>query len=232
MVVLRAEILDALRRDFTAVERGDGPFRRTFAHGGGHIGKAHAPGQSGHPLQVLLALSAVTRGHVCVFVLNLDQDHRPAARGQMGIDLDGQPLKEFFHALQVRLVHGARGDARLVAQIRRKAAEVPLRAAIRPGAQKDLQPALAAEGEKVAQVAVACEVVDIARGFMEVPEDIRGNAVEAEFLAAVQQRRPHGARGAGVMHFAGNEQFALAVDQKRAAIEADSASGASARRDA
>ncbi len=125
--------------------------------------------------------------------------------------LDEHP-EIFFDAVDVRLVPRARNQAGHLPQPRGKTAIVPFRAAVGPEPHNAAEIPLPAEAHEAPEVGLSGEVVEARLRLVHAPEDIKGNAVESRFLAAVEDSFPLIMGNTGVVNFAGKNQVAAPAE--------------------
>ena len=173
-----------------------GPARRS-PHAGvlGHVDAARNRGL-GERLLVLVV--AVAPGGP-VLVLDLAEDHRAAVGGLARRDDRQQRVEPAQRGLQVGRVVDAQLKARLSGEPGGHAAILPLGADVRAGAHDHIEPALAAEVDKGAEVGLCAEVERARARLVAVPGDHKVDCVQARPGGQVELMLPLGARVAEVV---------------------------------
>ena len=132
-----------------------------------------------------------------VFVFDLDGDDGAAILDQQRRDFLRQPREPRVHGGDVFGVGGAKDEDAVLEQPRGIAAEVPLRADVGPGAEDDVEALLLGFADVLGHVVLAGEVVDAGARFVEVPEDVCGDGVQAHGAGLAETVAPVGTRHAG-----------------------------------
>ena len=109
-------------------------------------------------------------------------------------------------------IAAAHDHGTILEQPGRKAAELPLGAAVGAGAEIDVEAFLLGLAHELGDVVVAAEVVDAGLGLMHVPEDVGGDGVQAHGFCFAQAVAPVGTRHAGVVHLAGENAEGFAIE--------------------
>ena len=102
-----------------------------------------------------------------------------------------------------------------------QAAEIPLGAGVRAGAEDDIKAFLLGGADEGGDVVLAGEVVVPGRRLMDVPEDIGGDGVEAHGLRHLEAGVPVLAGDAGVVEFAGEDLIGVAVESEVVGLDGE-----------
>ena len=156
-----------------------------------------------------------------VFVLDLHGDDGSAVRNLQRRQFPAQSLKPALRRGQEFFVGAAQDNVGIGEEPCGQAAEIPLSAGIRTGAQDHVETFLLRDADERRNIERSGEVIDSRLGLVQVPENIGRNGVQSHGARLLEAIAPVFARDALVVHFAGDDLQGLAVEHEVVALDAD-----------
>lgn len=152
------------------------------------------------------------------FVFELDEDDGAADGGKVGLEVGVEGGEVAFGAAEEGGVVGTEAGGFRPEPVG-EAAAIPFGADVGAGAEDNVEAAFGAEGAEVGDVVASGEVEMAFGGFVEVPEGVDGNAVEAEGEALIEDEGPAVDGDAGGVDLAAFENGGLSVEEQMGVLE-------------
>src|SRR5665213_559368 len=156
-----------------------------------------------------------------VLVFNLDGDDWSAIGDLEGREFLAEALEPAVNRVHEFGIGAADDDVVVFEEPGGIAAPLPLGADVGAGAEDDVEAFTLRFADEFGDVVLAGEVVYAGAGFVDVPEDVGGDGIEAHRLGHAQADTPVGAGNARVVHFAGDDLGGLAVEEELAVFYAE-----------
>lgn len=147
-----------------------------------------------------------------VFVLDLDGDDGTAILNEKRANLAGETREPVIHGSDVFRIGGPEREGAVFQEPGGIAAELPLGADVGAGTEDDVEAFLLSFADVFGNVVLAGEVVDTGAWFVEVPEDVGGDGVQAHGAGHAEAGAPVSTWNAGIVHFAGENLVWMAIE--------------------